>query len=113
MSSLLEGIDTTHVGEKKPGGGGAESTGEGKSNAIKLVFAVVAVIAGVVLIVWQLTSGVKPGTVLPSSPTASTNVVGDTNAASPGPAAPAPAAPDAGREPVVRVRPRDLPAVTR
>jgi|NOAtaT_6_FD_contig_31_1638461_length_955_multi_3_in_0_out_0_2 hypothetical protein len=57
MSSLLEGIDTTHVGEKKPGGGGADSSGEGKSNALKLVFAVVAVIAGVGVIVWQLVGG--------------------------------------------------------
>ena len=54
MSSLLEGIDTSHVGEKKPGGGGAGPSGEGKANGKKLAFAVVVLLGGVGLIVWQL-----------------------------------------------------------
>ncbi|MFO0492097.1 MAG: hypothetical protein ACK51T_06630, partial [bacterium] len=110
MSSLREGIDTTHVGEKKPGGGGAGPSGEGKANGKKLAFAVVVLLGGVGLIVWQLTSGVKPGTAIPSSPTAGNNVVGGTSAASTGPAAPAQAAPDAVRDHLVRGRPRDMPS---
>ena len=55
MSSLLEGIDTTHVGEKKPGGGGASPSGEGKANGKKLAFAVVVLLLAVGVIVWNLT----------------------------------------------------------
>ena len=67
MSSLLEGIDTTHVGEKKPGGGGADSSGEGKSNAKKLAFAVLVLLLAVAVIVWNTTTGPKPGEVIRDS----------------------------------------------
>jgi hypothetical protein len=115
MSSLLEGIDTTHVGEKKPGGGGAtDGSAEEKSNAIKLGFAVVAVIAGVVLIVWQLTSGTKPGTVLPSSPVASTDVAPSKGGTPQRPASPASgAASETGPAPLFRGSPGEMPHVTR
>ena len=115
MSSLLEGIDTTHVGEKKPGGGGAtDGSAEEKSNAIKLGFAVVAVIAGVVLIVWQLTSGTKPGTVLPSSPVASTDVAPSKGGTPQRPASPASGAtPETGPAPLFRGSPGEMPHLAR
>jgi hypothetical protein len=115
MSSLLEEIDTTHVGEKKPGGGGpTDGSAEEKSNALKLVFAVVVLLGGVGLIVWQLTSGTKPGTVLPSAPHESVNVPptkagGPQRAATPVPGATA----DGGDAPVVGGSPRDLPSIPR
>ncbi len=93
MSSLLEGIDTTHVGEKKPGGGGADSSGEGKSNAKKLAFAVLVLLLAVAVIVWNTTSGPKPGEVIePSKSAVATPIVN-------------PSAPAGGNQPVTESEP--------
>lgn len=67
MSSLLDGIDT---GPEKPAKGGYRSAPDDESQGQKkkLIIAVVILAIGIGLIVWQMTSGVKPGTVLPPAP---------------------------------------------
>lgn len=67
MSSLLDGIDT---GPEKPAKGGyrAAPDDESQGQKKKLIIAVVILAIGIGLIVWQMTSGVKPGTLLPPPP---------------------------------------------